>query len=88
MRGRAPHNDTSTRSLTIGAVVPWGAQHLVWGTRCHVLCGPVPEPVACADRRPRIGHHNYSQLGAIAGWRFRFDEGASPWFVEAGLGGT
>lgn len=31
--GRAPHNDTSTRSLTIGAVLPWGAQHLVWGTR-------------------------------------------------------
>jgi lipid A 3-O-deacylase len=85
--GRAPHNDTSTRSLTIGAVLPWGRQHLVWGTQVTTYA----DLFLSQWRAPRAngdGHHNYSQLGAVAGWRFRFEEGASPWFFEAGLGGT
>jgi lipid A 3-O-deacylase len=85
--GRAPHNDTSTRSLTIGAVLPWGRQHLVWGTQVTTYADLFLSQWR-APRANRDGHHNYSQLGVVAGWRFRFDEGASPWFFEAGLGGT
>jgi lipid A 3-O-deacylase len=85
--GRAPHNDTSTRSLTIGAVLPWGRQHLVWGTQVTAYADLFLSQWR-APRADQDGHHNYSQLGVIAGWRFRFAEGASPWFFEAGLGGT
>ena len=85
--GRAPHRDTHTRSMTIGAVLPWGAQHLLWGTRVtsYAELSLSQWQAPTADRQ---SHRNYLQLGAIAGWRFRFDEGASPWFFDAGLGGT
>lgn len=29
--GRAPHNDTSTESLTVGFIVPWTARQSVHG---------------------------------------------------------
>jgi lipid A 3-O-deacylase len=85
--GRAPHNDTSTESLTIGVVVPWtrrqsvqgGAVSFYWDLFLSQWRAPIFD---------RSGHHNYSQLGAVAGWRYRFDHGASPWFAEAGLGLT
>lgn len=85
--GRAPHNDTSSESLTIGVVVPWtprqsvqgGAVSFYWDLFLSQWRAPTLE---------RSGHHNYSQLGALAGWRYRFDQGASPWFAEAGLGIT
>lgn len=85
--GRAPHKDTSTDSLTIGAVLPWGAQHSIWGMRITSYA----DLYLSLWRAPTVArddHHHFSQLGAIAGWRFRFDEGSSPWFFEAGLGGT
>src|SRR5215216_1807966 len=31
--GRAPHDSTSTDSLSIGVILPWGRQHSVWGTQ-------------------------------------------------------
>lgn len=85
--GRAPHNNTSTDALTLGVVLPWGEQHAVWGTQVTSYA----DLFVSRWRAPtddRSGHRNFSQLGAIAGWRFRFDEGASPWFFEAGFGAT
>lgn len=85
--GRAPHNDTSTRSLTIGALLPWGGQDFLWGTQVTSYV----DLFLSQWRAPRVGrdgHHNYSQLGAVAVWRFRLEEGASPWFLEAGIGAT
>lgn len=35
-----------------------------------------------------VGRSNYLQLGAVAMFRYRFAEGASPWFVEGGIGAT
>ena len=32
--GRAPHNDTSTESLTVGFIVPWTARHQVARQEC------------------------------------------------------
>ncbi|TPG24978.1 acyloxyacyl hydrolase [Variovorax guangxiensis] len=34
------------------------------------------------------GRRNYAQIGVIATWRYRFDAGRSPWFADAGIGGT
>ena len=34
------------------------------------------------------GRRDHAQFGVIATWRYRFDSGRSPWFADAGLGGT
>ncbi|WP_345538210.1 acyloxyacyl hydrolase [Variovorax defluvii] len=85
--GRAPHNNTATNSLTLGVILPWGSERRLWGTAVtsyadlFVSQWRAPSP-------DRTSHNNFTQLGAIALWRFRFDEGASPWFAEAGIGIT
>ncbi|HYP82428.1 acyloxyacyl hydrolase [Variovorax sp.] len=33
-------------------------------------------------------HTNFAQVGAALYWRYRFDEGRSPWYGELGLGGS
>lgn len=85
--GRAPHNDTSTEALTIGVVLPWTPRQSVQGGAVSFYWDLFLSQWR-ALTFDRSGHHNYSQLGALAGWRYRFDHGASPWFVEAGLGVT
>lgn len=85
--GRAPHGDTGTDSLTLGVIVPFsprqtvqgGAVSFYWDFFLSQWRAPVPD-----DSRDR----SYTQIGVIGNWRYRFDKGASPWFVEAGLGGT
>ena len=85
--GRAPHGSASTDSATLGFVVPWaygpsvrdGALSFYW----DFFLGQW-----YAEEPSRLGHHSYTQIGAIANWRYRFSGGASPWFVEAGIGGT
>jgi len=85
--GDASHGSTSTRSVTLGAIGPWtprqsvqgGAVSFYWDLFVSQWRAPLPSGV---------DHRSYTQLGALAGWRYRFDEGASPWFVEAGIGGT
>ncbi|MGO4393569.1 acyloxyacyl hydrolase [Variovorax sp. M-6] len=81
------HSNAQTDSLTLGAVVPWtlwppvqgGAMSLNWDFFVSQWRAPLPDG---RDKR------NYTQLGVIANWRYRFNEGDSPWFVEAGIGGT
>ena len=85
--GRASHGTTSTESLTVGVIVPWTPRQSVQGGAVSFYWDLFLSQWR-APRLDRSGHHNYSQLGALAGWRYRFDQGASPWFVEAGLGGT
>ena len=85
--GRAPHNNTDTNAFTLGVILPWGSEHRVWGT----LITSHADLFVSRWRAPsvdRTEHNNFSQIGAIALWRFRFDEGASPWFAEAGIGVT
>lgn len=85
--GQALHSNANTDSLTLGAVVPWthwpqvqsGAVSFYWDFFVSQWRAPRPHG---ADKR------NYAQLGVIANWRYRFDQGDSPWFVEAGIGGT
>lgn len=84
--GSAPHGSAATtRIASIGVMLPWspsflsssGAQSAYW----DVFVANWQ-----ADERNGFGHHSYTQLGAIATWRYRFDAGQSPWFAEAGIG--
>lgn len=85
--GRSPHGNESTDSLTAGVVMPfklWSATQggaLSFYADFFLSLWRAPQPSG-------IGNHNYTQIGAIANWRWRFAEGQSPWFVEAGIGGT
>ncbi|MDM0052781.1 acyloxyacyl hydrolase [Variovorax sp. J22R115] len=86
--GEAPHTEGNTSSVTAGIVVPWshrepgvppGALTFYWDFFLSTWRAPVPS---------RLEKDSYTQAGVIANWRWRFDQGASPWFVEAGVGGT
>ena len=83
--GRAPHGEVgSTNTSTIGMMLPWTPFPAMQS-------GAVSSYVdlfASQWRAPPVdqGHRSYAQLGAIAVLRYRFDQGASPWFVEGGLG--
>jgi lipid A 3-O-deacylase len=85
--GQAPHTEGDTTSLSVGVVVPWSFREM------PVPGGPLSfywDFFASAWRAPQLGggDRNYAQLGVIANWRWRFGQGESPWFVEAGVGGT
>ncbi|MDM0107490.1 acyloxyacyl hydrolase [Variovorax sp. J22R24] len=86
--GQAPHTEGDTNAFTIGVVVPWshreppappGALSFYWDIFLSNWSAPVP------SGRER---GSYTQAGVIANWRWRFSQGESPWFVEAGVGGT
>ncbi|MDM0014236.1 acyloxyacyl hydrolase [Variovorax sp. J22P168] len=85
--GQAPHSNADTDSLTLGVVVPWtrrqsvqgGALSFYWDFFISQWRAPRPDNM---DKR------SYTQIGAIANWRYRFNQGDSPWFAEAGVGAT
>jgi lipid A 3-O-deacylase len=86
--GRTTHGGSSTDSVALGVVVPWGPRRSVLGGAASFHGDLFVSQWRAPAYSGSGGHSNYSQLGAIAGLRWHFDEGASPWFVEAGLGGT
>src|SRR3954469_16864230 len=83
--GRAPHGEVgATNSATLGMLVPWEpSQRFHSGALWSYF-----DIFVSRWRAPPIenGHRSYAQIGAIATWRYRFDEGNSPWFAEAGIG--
>ena len=85
--GNTPQSVRSTNSLTAGLTLPMGTNRVIWGGDVgfywdFFLSGwRAPKPTGNAK-------DNYAQIGAIANWRYRFGEGRSPWFAEAGIGGT
>lgn len=85
--GTTPQSGRSTDSLTVGLTVPMGTNRPIWGGDVSFywdffLSGwRAPTPSG-------LDNDSYTQIGAIANWRYRFSEGRSPWFVEAGIGGT
>ncbi|MFT4266786.1 MAG: acyloxyacyl hydrolase [Xenophilus sp.] len=83
--GQAPHSAGSTDVLSAGAMIPWTPRRLVGsGSLSFYWDLFVSHWRAPADSLRR----DYAQLGAIGTWRLRFDQGRSPWFVEAGVGGS
>lgn len=87
--GTTPQSGRSTDSLQVGLTMPLAANRLMWGGDMSFywdffLSGwRAPKPKPNSNEKD-----NYAQIGAIANVRYRFSEGRSPWFVEAGLGGT
>jgi len=85
--GRSPHGNDSTDALTLGATVPWSylapaqvpAISFHWDLFISEWRAPKPDGT---------GHRNFTQIGGIATWRYRFNEGTSPWFADAGIGAT
>lgn len=82
--GRTP-GGSDTDLLSLGLVLPWPALTSPsgpWSFQTDLYLGQW-------RTRDRDGNHrNDTQLGAIATLRYRFDQGNSPWFAEAGLGAT
>ena len=83
--GQAPHSAGNTDVLSAGAMIPWGSRRSLragelsfywdlFASQWHAPAGSL--------------RRDYAQLGAIGTWRLRFDQGRSPWFVEAGVGGS
>lgn len=85
--GTTPQSGRSTDSLTAGLTLPMAANRLLWGGDMSFYW----DFFLSGWRAPKPngnGKDNYAQIGAIGNVRYRFSEGRSPWFVEAGLGGT
>lgn len=81
--GQTLHGGANSQMAGIGVMLPWapnpswrgGARSFYWDLFASQWRGPYDG-----------GRRSISQIGAIATWRYRFDGGASPWFVEGGLG--
>ncbi len=76
----------STDSLAVGLTMPFGTPRVFWGGDVSFY-GDFFVGGWRATRPAGDGKNNYFQIGAIANARYRFAEGRSPWFVEAGIGG-
>lgn len=81
------YGDNSTTSVSLGWIVPWqyteSLQSGPWS-----FYGDFYLSQWRADLPQDQGSHDYYQIGAIANWRYRFAQGESPWFAEAGIGVT
>lgn len=83
--GSAPHGAGTTHIASVGVMLPWTPSFLPAGGS-HSAYWDLFAAHWQADERNGDGRHGYTQLGAIATWRYRFDTGLSPWFAEAGIG--
>lgn len=85
--GQALHGGADTDAWALGAVLPWspGGTGAVNG---RSFAWDLFASQWLAPREGSDARRSYAQVGAIATWRYRFDQGRSPWFAEAGLGGT
>jgi lipid A 3-O-deacylase len=79
--GVAEHGTTSA---TVGVAWPWSWKSSLGSAQ---LSGQTEAYISYwhADSF-RGGPSSYTQLGLVPVLRLRFDEGRSPWFVEAGIG--
>jgi lipid A 3-O-deacylase len=71
----------------IGFTFPFGQRHELWGGALTSY-GDIFVSQWRARRPIDEGTEKYTQVGAIANWRLRFDQGNSPWFMDAGIGAT
>ena len=85
--GHSAHGEQgSTNTAAVGVTLPFSFHE-------HATGGPLSSywdlyvsrwNANALDDGPR----HYVQIGAIYTWRYRFSQGQSPWFAEAGIGGT
>ena len=85
--GHAAHGDRGgTNSATVGLTLPRSPSQPVHEGALTSYW----DLFASQWHAPGLGggSRNYTQIGAIYTWRYRFDGGSSPWFAEGGVGGT
>lgn len=87
--GTAVKGDNGTRAPSIGLIVPY-AGWTPWdrGAGTTWYFDIFASQWRIKDLPDDSARRNIAQIGASVIWRHRFEEGASPWFAEAGLGVT
>ncbi|MEJ8845338.1 acyloxyacyl hydrolase [Variovorax rhizosphaerae] len=71
---------------TAGVTYQFGSRHALWGGIVTTYGDFFVSH--WRTQRDLVGDQTYTQVGAIANARYRFDQGASPWFADLGLGLT
>lgn len=82
---QAGAGEDAARALSVGAVWPWSWQRQVRGGRLEGITEAYVSRWSAKDNGGRTG---FTQVGVVPLLRYRFGEGRSPWFVEAGIGLT
>ncbi|RZL93502.1 MAG: acyloxyacyl hydrolase [Variovorax sp.] len=83
--GRTLEGGSPANAASIGFTFPFGHRWGIWGGSVTGY-GDVFVSEWRARDAAGEGRRTYTQIGAIATWRYRFADGASPWFVDGGIG--
>lgn len=75
--------DFAALEAGVGLTWPWAWKSSLLGTE---VGGLTEGYIAHWDGRSRAGRRGFTQVGLIPVFRFRLDQGRSPWFGEAGVG--
>ena len=75
--------EDSTRTATVGALWPWSWRREFWGGE---VSGVTEVFLSHWSARAEGGRRSFTQLGGVPLLRYRFSQGQSPWFLEAGIG--
>jgi lipid A 3-O-deacylase len=81
--GQTLHGSANSDMAGVGVMLPWrsvpgwqgAGRSFYWDLFASQWRGPLDGD-----------HRSVAQIGVLATWRYRFDGGASPWFVEGGVG--
>lgn len=71
------------KSVGVGAVWPCACLQGLLGGRVD---GHIEASLSYWNVRGVTGRSSYASLAVVPMFRYRFDQGRSPWFVEAGIG--
>lgn len=82
--GVAPHGDGDTQAVAAGVLLSGAPPEALHSSRMTYYW----DVFASGWRAPTVidGRQNYWQIGVIATLRYRFADGQSPWFADAGFG--
>ena len=82
--GVAPHGGGDTHAIAAGVLLSGAPADALRSSRTTYYW----DLFASARRAPTVidGRQDYRQIGVIATLRYRFAQGESPWFADAGFG--
>ena len=75
--------DNSSYSATVGLVWPWSWRHEALGGE---LTATTEAYLSHWSARGSAEHASFTQLGLLPVLRYRFGQGSSDWFAQAGVG--
>ncbi|MEO8655919.1 MAG: acyloxyacyl hydrolase [Ramlibacter sp.] len=74
----------ATRAATVGVIWPWAWRHSLGDAE---VTGLTEVFLSHWSTRAEQGRRSFTQVGAVVPLlRYRFSQGRSPWFLEAGIG--